>query len=533
MCKRRFPVWLLSATMLLSFCATSKAQDDYKQRVLALSKRIDEQIEAKWKDAGLKPASKAEDGVYFRRLSLDITGKIPNLTDGRDFLDDTDPDKRWHWVERMLGGEMYARNFAAFWRFQILGANNNQQFAFAAPGFEIWLRDKLQKNDGYNRIVHELLTFGAGNPQMAFGGGPQSNPQAFYLVNENKAENLAASTTRIFLGVKLECAQCHAHPFAKWTREQFWETAAFFAGSEQPVRRPGLQAAKAVDPNRREIKIPGTNDIVKAKFLTGEEPNWKPNVSPRTVLADWLTSVENVYFAKATVDHLWSYFFGVSLLEPILEPSDDSPVTHPELLEMMARVFADEKFDLKFLVRAIVHTQAYQRASHGDPNATKDDYSFFTRMPVRGLTPEQLFDSVAEATAYSQPSQNPNMGFQQFGPPQSPRAQFLTKFTTQDRRHESQTSILQALFLMNGKFLAERVKTENNPDFNTLVNQKTSTAMKVDSLYLWVLGRLPRAEERNRLVLFVDAGGAVADPRRALSDVYWALLNSPEFMLNH
>ena len=281
---------------------------------------------------------------------------------------------------------------------------------------------------------------------------------------------------------------------------------------------------------------------MKAKFLSGKEPTCKDNDTPNIVLADWVTSRWKIpYFAKAAVDQVWGYFFGVSLLEPIMEPSDDSPIVYPELLDEMARQFIAHNFDLKFLIKAIVHTEAYQRASTGDGKASKEDYNLFTRMPVRGLTPEQLFDSVAEATHYEQSSGGANMYNVAFNnPPSSPRAQFMSKFTLQERRHETQTSILQALFVMNGNFLAERIKPENNLSFNTLLNSRDAatgaglpTAKRIESLYLWVLARLPRPEESERLARYIDSGGPLHDPRRAMGDVYWALLNSAEFMLNH
>jgi hypothetical protein len=547
MAKRSSSVWFLSAlaTCALVSCtpALSWAQEADKDQVLALSRKIDEFIAAKQTEAGVTPAPRADESTYFRRLNLDLVGRIPTLTDHRDFLDNPDPDKRWEWVERFLAAETYSRHFASMWRTHILGSNVQQQFAGFGPGFELWLAERLKSNTPYNRLVHEILTSTGNAQDMQFGGrGMNASPAAFYFVNENKPENLAAATTRNFLGVKLECAQCHAHPFAKWTREQFWEFAAFFSGVRPPnLRAPGLQPVRNVNNKNHEIKIPGTDKVVKAKFLGGNEPAWKDNDSPSTVLADWVTSAENPYFAKATVDQVWGYFFGISLLEPIMEPSDDSPITYPELLDEMARQFAEHNFDIKFLIKAIVHTEAYQRASTGATKATKEDYNLFVRMPVRGLTPEQLFDSVAEATHFEQSLSAVNSYVQPFGnQPMSPRAQFLNKFTNQDRKHETQTSILQALFLMNGKFLAERVQPENNLSFSTLLNsidaatgKALPTAKRIESLYVWVLARLPRPEETERLVRYVDSGGPMGDSRRAMADVYWALLNSAEFMLNH
>jgi hypothetical protein len=548
-------LWLLSAALMALVPSWSQAAD--KESILALSRKIDAYIAAKQQEAGVIPAGRADDSTYFRRLNLDLVGRIPNLLDHRNFLDDNDPDKRWMWVDRFLGVDddpfnkkynedyftkTFARHFGTILRTHILGSNVNQQFAGFAPGFEKWLQDKLQSNTPYNQIVREILTSGNGDPLVArvalVNGAGNANPNAFFIVNENKPENLAGAATRKFLGVKLECAQCHAHPFAKWTRDQFWEFAAFFSGMQpNGVRAINAAAVPAAQPRERgrEIQIPGTAKTVKARFLDGQEPAWKEKDSATAVLADWITADDNPYFARATVDLLWTHFFGASLLEPIMEPDADNGIVYPELLDEMARQFIAAKYDLKFLIKAIVHTEAYQRASTGTSKATKEDYALLARMPVRGLTPEQLFDSVAEATDYRAFDPNANLVNRPFNPPNSPRAQFLSKFTNQERRHETQTSILQALFLMNGKFLAERLRPENNESLKTLAYpaQPLPAQKRVETLYIWVLNRPPRPDEVENIVRYIETGGVTGDSGQAMADVYWALLNSAEFLLNH
>jgi hypothetical protein len=528
---RHLPGWW-SCFLLLVFVPLGGAQtshgDKIKEEVLALGRRIDGFIEARCKEAGVELAPPASDSVYFRRLNLDLGGRIPTLTAARDFVDDPDPHKRWDRVNQLLAQKTYGEHFARVWRAHLLSNSNNQFLQGLTPGFDLWLNDRLINNVGYDKIVHEILSTPANvNMNVNFNGQLAGSPAAFFLANENKPENLAGATTRVFLGVKLECAQCHSHPFAKWTRDQFWEFAAFYASTPQNFRGAFQQAA-IVDPNRREIQIPGTNKTVKAKFLTGQEPNWKEGGEPRKVLADWITSSDNPYFARATVDQLWSYFFGVSLLEPILEPNEEA-ITHADLLDEMARELVIHKFDLKFLIQAIVHTKAYQRSSSASAKVGQEEHQLFARMPVRGLTPEQLYDSVLEAT-YQQETPaymgNPQNFFNQL---QSPRAQFLAKFTSQEKRNETQTSILQALFLMNGKAMAERLRPENNVSLGTLIRVSNPTEKKLETLFLMVLSRLPRPEESARLVRYIESG----DQRRTIPDVYWALLNSAEFMLNH
>jgi Protein of unknown function (DUF1553)/Protein of unknown function (DUF1549) len=525
-----------------------------KDAVKALSKRIDEHLAKAWKKANVTPAPKADDYAFFRRLHLDLVGHIPELTDIGDFIDDKNADKRWKWVDGLLGENprypqfkgSHAQHFGNVWRNIALGYQTNQQFQFLMPQFENWMKDNVEKNVPLDKMVNKLLTSrNAGNG--GFNGQQQgSSPQLFFLANENKAENLAGATSRVFLGVKIECAQCHAHPFAKWTKDQFWEFAAFYS-QPQNIRQPGKAQQPQPNPvTGREIRIPGTDKIVKAKFLNGQEPKWDQvatSINSQKVLADWVTSPENPYFAKAMADHIWSYLMGVGLLEPIMEPNDDIPMTHPELLNDLAKALIDNEFDAKFLIRAIVHTDAYQRSSGGKKLADKEDYHLFVRMPIRAMSPEQIFDSVVYATTAPPSSTSrlreellamPNQQ-QFFNPNQlaSPRAQFMLKYTTQDRRHEPQTSILQALFLMNGKFMAKMTKLENNDSLYTLATQKTPHAQRVRSLYMMVLSRPPRDNETSRLVAYLEKGEAEGRLGDALSDVYWALLNTSEFFLNH
>ncbi len=538
---------LLGATLLTLLPGAARAQQApdspaYKEEVLGVSKWIDDYLQRRWTELKVEPAPLAEDAIFFRRLSLDLVGKIPMLTDVQDYLAPgrTD-DKRWKAVEAYLQNPLFARHLANVWRSTIIGRSSNQQFQFFYPQFEAYLQDRIAKNTPLDQLTRQILTAqnNGGQPFQPGLAGMQGGgltPQGFFVVNEGKAENLAGATARVFLGVKIECAQCHKHPFASWTREQFWEFAAFFSGQNgfgQPVRIQPKQKQVNFIPGR-EIVIPEVNKVVKAKFLNGKEPQWGAFSDSRKVLADWVTSAENPYFARAMADHVWSYFFGVSLLEPILEPNDDSPVTHPELLDKLAHELIAHKFDQKFLIRAIVHTKAYQRSSGGPELATKEDYHLFLRMPIRSLTPEQIYDSVSEATHLETSAPSYDMRFgNPFVQNNTPRGQFLAKFGTQDRRYDPQTSILQALFMMNGKFMTERTRAETNPDVMALVNDPRPVERRVRSMFWMILSRPPRAEESQRFTAYIEQGGPTHDTRRAIEDVYWALLNSPEFLLNH
>ncbi|HKB41194.1 MAG TPA: DUF1553 domain-containing protein, partial [Gemmataceae bacterium] len=412
--------------------------------------------------------------------------------------------------------------------------------------FEAWLKQRVAKNIGYDQMVRELLTApvgqgGGGNPLI---GLVEDSPLTFYLAKEFKAENLAASTARVFLGVSVECAQCHNHPFADWKREQFWGFAAFFSG----IRSQRLQdfvLPAAEEPDKHELTIPGTKRVVQAKFLDGKEPQWKAKTGARATLADWVTAADNPYFARAAVNRTWAYFFGIGLVEPVDEMvGASSTSSHPELLDLLAKEFAAHKFDLKFLARAITASKTYQLSSAGT-HTSQDDPTFFARMPLRGLTAEQLFDSIARATGYRDSGGGDDLISGLLGGNRSARSEFLTKFASQPGKPtESQTSILHALSLMNGRVVADATSLERSEILAAIVDAPfLSTAERIETLYLATLSRKPETKELDRAVRFVEAAVKAAkskdaDARRtassnALADVFWALLNSTEFVLNH
>jgi hypothetical protein len=490
----------------------------------ALADRIDELIAARWAVHGVKPAPRAGDAEFLRRAYLDLAGKIPPAWVVREFLADARPDKRQRLIDQLLDGPHYVRNFTHVWRAVLLPDAANVRFML--PSFEAWLRQRLADDTPYDRFVRELLTLPLVNDQRQNINFNAAVPSAlaFYQASELKAENLAAGTSRLFLGVKLECAQCHDHPFATWKRKQFWEFAAFFAGIKATNGNVFGRVEEEAD--RHELTIPGTDKVVQARLLDGAAPKWRPKVSARTTLADWVTAADNPFFARAAVNRLWAHFFGVGLVEP----DEHNPPSHPELLDELARQLAAHRFDLKFPMRAIALSQAYQRSSAARV-VHADEARLFARMAVRGLTPEQLFDSLAQATGYREPADGPRPFFAA----QTPRGEFLARFSGQDKRTEFQTSILQALMLMNGKFVADATSVDRSELLVVVLDAPflDDPARQVEALYLATLSRKPRPEELSRMVQYVKRAGSKKERKLAVADVYWSLLNSSEFILNH
>jgi hypothetical protein len=518
----------------------------------ALAAKIDQHLAKAWERARATPAPAADDAEFLRRVTLDLAGRIPSVAETRAFLADKHPDKRTRLIDRLLASPRYSTHFTNVWRALLIPeAGNNFQVRLQQGGFETWLKRQLARNAGYDQMVRELVTApitgGQGPAAILSLAGP--SPLTFYLAKEFKPENLAAGTARVFLGVSVECAQCHNHPFASWKREQFWGLAAFYSGIRSQRLMDFLLPSRE-DADSRELAIPGTKKVAKATFLDGTTPEWKADTSTRTTLAEWITAPSNPYFARATVNRVWAYLFGSGLVEPVDEMVGASSVSsHPEVLDLLAREFVAHKFDLKFLLRTLTATRAYQLSSaatavgHG-LRAVPDDRTLFARMPLRGLTAEQLFDSLATATGYRDAGGGDDLISGLLGGNRSARSEFLTKFAPSERPTEAQTSILQALTLMNGKVTADATSLTRSETLAAVVDVPfASMAERVETLYLAALSRKPDTKETARAVRFVEAAVKRAAPQdvkarreatsNALADVFWALLNTQEFVLNH
>jgi hypothetical protein len=489
-----------------------------------LASRIDERLETRWKVEKVQPAPPADDAEYLRRASLDITGRIPRPADVHAFLADKSADKLPALIDRLLDDPRFAVHFANVWRAELVPEiASNREAALFQAGFEGWLRQRFRAGVGYDRLVRELLT----TPIAAEGQGTEPvlrdperpNPLAFFAVKEARPENLAAAVTRSFLGIRLECAQCHDHPFAPWKQEQFWRQAAFFAGIRKQGN--GLFAPLTEAAGRHELTPPGSRQVRQAAFLDGGTPQWATDRGPRAVLADWITAPENPYFARAAVNRMWGHFFGFGLVHPVDDFRDDNPPSHPELLDDLAHAFVASGYDLSYLVRGICRSRAYQRTS-ARTHASQDATRLPARMAVKALTAEQFFDSLALATGYRDAQDKG-----------AARRQFLTRFALAGPVGEPETSVQQALTLLNGDLVAWATDPARGPTLIAVTQTPgMSLAQRIEALYLATLSRKPTAEELEHLERNVRKAGADREAER-LADVFWALLNSAEFRMNH
>ncbi|OWK47102.1 hypothetical protein FRUB_00801 [Fimbriiglobus ruber] len=458
-------------------------------------------------------------------------GRIPTVAEAREFLDDISTDKRAKLVDRLLASPEYTANAARLWRSILVPqATTNPQTQYLGVSVEAWVRDRLRTGATDDMTVRDLLTarldYLDWTPDRKANPAPGLSPVGFYQANDLKPETVGSAVARTFLGLKLECALCHDHPFDKWTQKQAWETAAFFAGVA-PLE-PEIKPASGLV-NRRELKINDTASIASSRFLDGVSPNWAVDSDPRKALAAWLVRKDNPYFARVMANRVWASLFGVGLVDPVDDWGPHNVPSHPQLLDDLAAAYSASGFDPKTLIRAIVLSDAYQRTSHLT-HPTQSDPRRFARMNVKGLSAEQLFDSLALATGHRDPA--PATADLAFGwPARSPRGLFIAKFGGGAGRTDMQVSILQALSLMNGDWLAD----QTNPTKGAAVKAIASVpflddAGRVEVLFLSTLSRRPTKTEADRYLPFLTGAD---DKARATSDILWVLVNSHEFLVNH
>lgn len=487
-----------------------------------VAKLIDAQLAKPLAEKNVPAAAIASDGEFLRRVYLDLTGTIPTADKARAFLDSTDPDKRAKLVDELLASSEYGKRQADLWVPKLYPRDSANRFVQKEPLVK-WFTEQFNQNTPWDKLVTNLVTA---------SGSVEENPAVTYFLANRSVDKLTDTVTQHFLGVQLQCAQCHNHPFTGWKQTEYWGMATFFskvnpANPKNPAKGGEplkIGVTEGTGKTRLRDFFPESAKTVPAKFLGAEEPPLNASEPYRPVLAQWMTAPENPYFAKAMVNRTWALLFGVGFVNPIDNMHDDNPPSHPELLAALTNQFAASGFDVKQLIRGICLSQAYQRSSKpvtgGD---AEQDQALFGRMTVKVLTPEQLYDSLNQisgsaATARQRPA--PAAG--QRGPV-SARDQFVEFFLAgaeEANTTDYDAGIPQALRLMNNA----RYSGANAA--RSFVKPGAKPAQVIEELYLATLSRRPTADELTRLTAFVGSGSA-----DAYGDVLWAILNSSEFTM--
>jgi hypothetical protein len=488
--------------------------------------RIDKILEALWKENDIDPAEAASDEELLRRVYLDLAGRTPSVSEVRDYLGDESSDRYEKLVDQLLGSRDHATHLATVWRTYLIPEGIDLARFGGPQSFEKWIGEQFKDEVPYDEIVRRLL--------LAEGRLVQSGPLLFYAAVKMDPDQLATRSARVFLGMRLDCAQCHDDRFEPWLQEDFWGYAAFFAQISRPqgVLRDVSTVMRVRDTKRGEVKIPETEDVVLPRFLDGSPiNNDAASVARRTQLAEWLTAADNPYFARATVNRIWGQLFGKGIVEPVDGFGIQHKPVSQDLLDEVAGHFIASNYDLRELFRTIVLSRAY-RLSSGAETADPKRHELFAQMNVKLLTAEQMYDCITVASMLV--SAEAGTGFNLARVGNTTRDQFLQQFRAPPgRATEYQAGIPQALTLMNGGLISNATGLASSGLLKTLEVPLINNKDRVEILYMATLSRTATASEQQLLGEYITEDASGAELYEPLADVLWALLNSAEFTMNH
>lgn len=509
----RYPIHTI-LVLAVSFSA-SRACPAGEPDAAALAALIDQHIDRRLQAEGVQAAGPADDAEFLRRVYLDLHGTVPAPEQAARFRAEREPDRRARLVDTLLASPRYGAYLADVWAGYLVSPLADDRRA-RTERLRHWLADRFNTG-AWDRIATELLTA---------AGKMEENPAVIYLIESRlprTVPDLTDLTTRYFLGTRLNCAQCHDHPFVKWTQQDYWGMAAFFTQVQTPGRPKLVYNAGVKDYPEitlSSLQKDGMLDGFVSRpptFLGGEELKTRKGATNRAALAEWLTSPKNPYFARAIVNRTWWRLFGRGIVHPVDDMHAANPPSHPELLDLLSQSFVASGFDLKFLSRAIVLSRAYQRTSRpGD--APEKQAALFGRMSVKVLSAGQLYDSLVTV----------------LGPPGGKsavdvRAEFTEFFAEEGDPDPTayRRGIPHALRLMNSRQFA-------GANLSALANKLAVPGRAADELadelFLTILSRRPRPEEQQRCRAHLSGSRS---PATACRELAWALLMSSEFSLNH
>ena len=513
---------------------------------------IDRLVDAKLERLKIQPSPRTDDATFFRRLSLDLTGRLPSPESVRAFLNDPQLSrvKRAKMIDKLIASPEYVDHWTVKWG-DLLQSSRKYLGEKGAYEFQQWIRDAIASNRPYDKLVRELLTA---------RGSSYDNPAANYFRVTREAKPAMEKTTQVFLGVRMVCAQCHDHPFERWTQNQYYQMSAFFSAVGI---RAGYEVGEEIVFDQRsdyEMKHPKDARVMKPQFLLASSVAPVPDgPQRRDALAEWLTSKDNPFFAKAIANRMWSYFLGKGIIDPVDDIRASNPPSNPSLLEALTKDFVAHGFDLRDLMRTIVSSRAYQ-ASIVTNQWNANDRDNFSHAIPRRLSAEELMDAVSSAAGATArfPEVPEDTAASQLVDPHIGREGFLDVFGRPPREssceceRRSDFSLPQALNLVNGRTISDAVADPNGRVATLVLTGKSDEAL-VDELYLAALSRLPTREEQLRGVTYLSNGAkapaAMPSEERGISestrrgwgpaasgkgsraqDLLWALLNSKAFL---
>ncbi|MCA9130031.1 MAG: DUF1549 domain-containing protein [Planctomycetales bacterium] len=501
-----------------------------EERSKAMSERVDQLLEEQMRELHWEPAGPCDDAAFLRRAHLDLSGTPPSGRQVLAFVADSSENKRMHLVDQLVSSPASHAYLASTWASWMLPEDSGQNpFGDRNAGLENWLRDRFAENLRYDRLVADLLVA---------TGSTQNGPTAFFVALEGKPEKLAAKTARVFMGVQLDCAECHDHPFDDWKQQDFWGLAAYFArvsAADTPTM------ASVTDLEEGEVMIPDTSTVVAPKPLVNTGFSGLDSGTRRQQLTLWLTARENPFLARATVNRVWALLFGQGLIEPVDDMRSLEMASHPQLLSELSDYFASTDYNLRALIATLAKTRAYGRSTlHTRGKVPRDSYA---TMAVKPLTQLQLATSLE------------HVGRQIAGPNAEAMRGLLQRQLgiLRGEASEAKLGIVSALVTLHGN----SIDTLSRPDSSRLLKALDAPFMDEEKqlrwLFLSVLNRLPSDDEiagiakgirtnqfattevsasaANNASPTADSDQVASGSESWQSDLLWALLNSSEFAM--
>ena len=485
---------------------------------------VDTLVNAKLKKLRIAPSGVCTDEAFLRRVYVDVIGVLPTAEEYTRYMASTSPTKREELVDELLGRKEFAELWVLKWAELLQIRSSNQVSYKSTLLYYNWLQDKIARNVPVNEWVQELL--GA-------NGGTFKNPATNYYQNETDILKVTENVAQVFMGMRVQCAQCHNHPFDRWTMDDYYGFAAFFS----QIGRKGTDDPRETivfNSGGGDVRHPLGNRVMAPKFLGGVAPD-VAGKDRRLLMSNWLASPENPYFATNLSNIVWAHFFGSGIINEVDDVRVSNPPSNGELLNELGKRFTDYKYDFKKLVRDICVSKTYQRSTQTNASNEQDTRNF-SHAAIRRIKAETFLDCISQVT--ETPNKFPGL-------PLGARAvqiadgtvsnYFLTTFgrATRDTvcacEVRLEPTLSQSLHLLNGDTTGQRIR-QGNLIGKRITNDKKQPLDIIDEIYVRCLCRRPTEVEKQKLVVLI---AAETDKKKALEDVFWAVLNSREFMFNH
>jgi hypothetical protein len=484
---------------------------------------VDQLVGAKLNKLRILPSGICTDEQFLRRATIDITGRLPTEEEYLAFMASTDAAKRAKLVDELLERKEFSEIWAMKWAELLMIKTTNQVSNKSAFLYSSWLTDKIASNMPLDKMIQELLSA---------SGGTFKSPATNYYQIERDTLKTAENVAQVFMGIRTQCAQCHNHPFDRWTMDDYYSFAAFFS---QIGRKQGEDYRETIVFNSGggEVAHPVGGRVMKPKFLGGAEPD-TAGKDRRELMAKWLTSTDNPYFATSVANRVWAHFFGKGNVEPIDDIRVSNPAVNPELFTTLGNKLVEYNYDFKKLVRDICNSEAYQRATERNESNATDERNF-AHGNVRRIPAEQMLDCVCAVTKAPDKFQGLPLGARAVQIADGGTSNyFLTTFGRAPRdtvcacEAKTEPTLSQALHMLNGTTIHNKI--QQGGVVKELMAAGKTPPQVIESLYIRCLSRKPDPSEMERLMAVVTSA---ENPQVGLEDVFWAILNSREFVFNH